>query len=332
VFALAAAAARNAQGTPGGDPRFRNAILSVYERAKSLAVAETAAPSLRCQALQLFGRSLGDSQQEQIMLAGLLAPTTPLDVQLAAVERLAAFRNRDAVDRLLSQWPNLSYSVRSAVALQLVSTTASTEVLVGQLESGKIDAGDLSPSVRQTLRQSNSQSLQARVNRVLGKTTAAEEELVQRYLKFQRDAAGDADLVRGRELFQKHCAACHIPDQTGMAAGPGLSNLTDRSPRALTEAILVPNRSVEPRYHGYVVLTTDGRVLTGIIAEEAGDALTLSLADGKRTTIHRSEIEEFRNTRMSLMPDGFYRDLDPPMLRDLIEYVRSESFAQTPGP
>jgi putative heme-binding domain-containing protein len=78
-----------------------------------------------------------------------------------------------------------------------------------------------------------------------------------------------------------------------------------------------------------VVVTSDGRVLSGIISEEAGDALTLSLADGKRATVQRSEIEDFRSTGISLMPEGFQQDLDPAMLRDLIEYVRSDSFSQS---
>jgi putative heme-binding domain-containing protein len=69
-------------------------------------------------------------------------------------------------------------------------------------------------------------------------------------------------------------------------------------------------------------------VLTGTIDEEAGDTLTLSLADGKRTTIQRSEIDELRDTRVSLMPDGIHRELDPAMLRDLVEFLRSESFAE----
>ena len=60
--------------------------------------------------------------------------------------------------------------------------------------------------------------------------------------------------------------------------------------------------------------------------------LTLALADGRRATVRRSEIDEFRNTGISLMPEGLQQELDPAMLRDLIEYLRSESFLQSsPG-
>jgi putative heme-binding domain-containing protein len=213
----------------------------------------------------------------------------------------------------------------------LLSTAGSTEALLSALESGTLLADDLSPSVRQTLRQNGSQSLQARINRVLGKTAEANQELIQKYLQSQSSDTKNPDLSRGRELYRKHCATCHLPDAAGQAAGPDLSNLTDRTPTSLTEAILTPNRSVEPKYRSFVVLTTDGRALSGVIAEEAGETLTLALADGRRAVIQRSDIEEFRNTGISLMPEGFQQELDPGMLRDVIEYLRSDSFIQASG-
>jgi putative membrane-bound dehydrogenase-like protein len=331
VYPLAAACVENAGDAARLDPVSRAAIQAVYLRAKSQVLDEAASPTLRCQALQLLGRSLGAAEQEQSWLSELLSPTTPLEVQLAAVERLAAFRDRESAGQLLSRWSNLSYSVRDAAALKLISTDAWTEALVGGLESGAVLPGDLSPSVRQTLRQSGPPSLQTRMDRVLGQTSAPNQVLLQRYLRFQQDEAGKADLSRGHEHFRKHCAACHVPDAAGRATGPDLTNLSDRSGEALTESILDPNRSVEPKYHGYVVLMSDGRVLSGTLSEEAGDTLTLALSDGKRATIRRSEIEELSNTGKSLMPEGFQQELDPRMLRDLIEYLRSDSFSQTSG-
>jgi putative heme-binding domain-containing protein len=328
VFALAASA-RSSQGPLKHDESSRETILAVYARAKSLAADEAASPTLRSQALQMFGRSLGAVDEERSLLGELLSPTAPLDVQLAVVDRLAAFRDRGSAEILLSRWRELSHSVRDAVAQRLISNPASIEVLLSRLEAGEIAPGELSPSVRQILRQSGSQTLQARVNRLLGKTSPADQQLVQQYVRFQQDATVPADLARGRDLFRKHCAACHAADATGRATGPDLANLSDRSPQALTEAILIPNRSVEARYYGYVVVTTDGRTLTGTIDEEAGNSLTLSLADGKRITIQRSQIDELRDTRVSLMPEGIHRELDPAMLRDLVEFLRSDGFTQS---
>jgi putative heme-binding domain-containing protein len=329
VFPLAAACTETASVESKLDLSSREAILTVYQRAKSLAVDPDASSALRCQAIQLFGRSLSPADPERSLLGELLSATTPLEVQLAAIERLAAFGDRESAKQILARWPEMSFSVREAAALQLVTNVTSTDALLAELESGEILPSDLSPVVRQTLRQSDSQSLQARVNRVLGDATAANQDLIQEYLHFQEENGGTANVTRGRELFQKHCAVCHVPDTAGHAPGPNLSNLTDRSPIALTEAILVPNRAVEPQYRAYVVIKEDGRALSGTVAEEAGDTVTLALADGRRETIRRSEIQEFRNTGVSLMPEGFQQELDHSMLRDLIEYLRSDYFLRS---
>jgi putative membrane-bound dehydrogenase-like protein len=327
VFPLAAACS-TAYGAEELDATSQEAIRAVYQKANLVAVDATASSALRRQAIRLFGRSLGPSDQERALLCELLAPTTPLDVQLAAVERLVQSHDQESVAQLLARWSDLTYSVRDAAATQLLATAGATEALLSALESGALLADDLSPSVRQTLRQNGSQSMQARINRLLGKSAAANQEMIQQYLQFQSGAAGNPDVTRGRELFRKHCATCHLPDVAGQAAGPSLSNLTDRSPTSLTEAILAPNRAVEPKYRSFVVLTTEGRALSGVIAEEAGETLTLALADGRRATIQRSEIEEFRNTGISLMPEGFQQELDPGMLRDVIAYLRSDAFIQ----
>jgi putative membrane-bound dehydrogenase-like protein len=322
VFPLAAACTQIDDWEHKLDQECRAEMHGVYERAKSLAGDDAASPSVRCQALQLFGCSLGPADEECAQLAELLVPTNALEIQLAAVARLTDFRNRESTRQLLSHWDHLSYSVRDTLALQLTANVDSTAALISAIESGTIVPGDLSPAVRQTLRQSGSQSLQARVNRVLGQATPANQQLIGEYLRFQEATLEKPNLSRGRALFEKHCAACHVPDTAGLATGPNLSNLTDRSRAALTEAILAPNRSVEPRYHGYIVQTADGRVLSGIIADEAGDALTLHLADGRRTTVQRSEIEDLRSTGVSLMPEGMQHELEPAELFDLIEYVR----------
>ena len=176
-------------------------------------------PRRRCEArpCSCLACRWGDAEEERALLGELLSPTTALEVQLAALERLVAFHDRESSEQLLSRWPNLSYSLRDAAAMQLVSSAVSTEVLLEQLESGAILPGDLSPAVRQTLRQSGSQSTKTRVSRVLGKTTAANQELVQRYLEFQQDASQAADVSRGQELFRKHCAVCHVPDADGFS-------------------------------------------------------------------------------------------------------------------
>ena len=110
----------------------------------------------------------------------------------------------------------------------------------------------------------------------------------------------------------------------GTEVGADSLSLTDRSQEGLLVAILDPNRSVTPRYSEYTVITVDGRVLSGILANESGNSLTLLDAHGKRHVLLRRDVEELSSSGNSLMPVGMEKMFTRPSdLNDLIAYLRS---------
>ncbi len=117
------------------------------------------------------------------------------------------------------------------------------------------------------------------------------------------------------------CAACHKLDGKGYEVGPDLAALTDRSPAALLPSILDPNREVDARYVGYVASMKDGRILTGMLASETGNAIVLKGQGGEQFTALRSDLAEFKSTGKSLMPEGFSRDITPAECADLLAYL-----------
>lgn len=115
--------------------------------------------------------------------------------------------------------------------------------------------------------------------------------------------------------------------------GPDLTVLSDRSPEALLVAILDPNRAVEARYAAYTLATTDGRVVSGLIAEETSNALALLRQGGERDTLLRSEIEEIATAGQSLMPEGMEQDINLQELAHLIAFLREHGLRpnEVPG-
>src|SRR5262249_22389283 len=109
----------------------------------------------------------------------------------------------------------------------------------------------------------------------------------------------------------------------GHAVGPDLATVGNRTPEALLTQVLDPNRELLPQYSAYVVLTRDGRALTGLIASETQSSVTLRRAEGVEESVARSEIREVRDTGLSLMPEGLERDLSGQDLADLTAYVLS---------
>ncbi|HEV3167866.1 MAG TPA: c-type cytochrome, partial [Isosphaeraceae bacterium] len=121
----------------------------------------------------------------------------------------------------------------------------------------------------------------------------------------------------------KVCATCHRAEGQGTQVGPDLATVTGRTPEDLLTHILDPNREVPPSYLNYTLATSDGRVVSGLIADESATAVTLKRAEGATDVIPRSRIEQIASTGLSLMPEGLEQGVDPQAMADLIAYVRS---------
>jgi putative heme-binding domain-containing protein len=87
--------------------------------------------------------------------------------------------------------------------------------------------------------------------------------------------------------------------------------------------ILDPNRTVEPRYLTYVVVTTQGKIHTGMITGETANGLTLRRPDGQEVSLMRTEIEHLRSTGLSFMPEGLEQQVDLDAMADLLAYLDS---------
>ena len=99
--------------------------------------------------------------------------------------------------------------------------------------------------------------------------------------------------------------------------------MTDKPVETLLVAILDPNQAFETKYINYTVLTKNDREISGVIAVETPNSVTLRNAGGTEETILRGDIKELTSSRLSFMPEGFENTLMPQDMADLIAYIRS---------
>lgn len=85
--------------------------------------------------------------------------------------------------------------------------------------------------------------------------------------------------------------------------------------------VLDPNREVNPQYLNYVVLTEDGRTMTGMIVSENANSVTLRRAESATDAVQRSDIEQMKSTSLSIMPEEMEKATDQQTLADIIEYL-----------
>ena len=78
-----------------------------------------------------------------------------------------------------------------------------------------------------------------------------------------------------------------------------------------------------PQYQSYILVTTSGRVITGMITAETANSLTIRKPDGGEESVLRLEIDELRSTGQSFMPEGLEKQIDVPAMADLLAYLNS---------
>ena len=162
--------------------------------------------------------------------------------------------------------------------------------------------------------------MRARAGRLFAAPQARRQDVVAAY---QKALQLKGDPGRGKEVFKAQCSTCHRLEGVGQQVGADLAAIRDRGLDAVLLNILDPNREVMPQFLSYVLVTTTGRVLTGMIAAETANSLTIRQPDGREETVLRIHIDELRSTGLSYMPEGLEKQIDVPAMADLLAYLNS---------
>lgn len=268
-------------------------------------------------------RSLGLAELADVrpVLEPLLDHRQPQPLQAAALAALDKYREADVAEMIVAAWPGMSPRLRSQATEMLFARSERLPALVEALESGDVALGDVDPArLRLAVRETDG-PLHERLQAIVESLALGRRQDVVEAYRAALEIDGDAE--RGREVFKKNCASCHRLEGIGHEIAPNLAAMQNRGPEAIMVNVLDPNREVNPQYVNYLLVTGDGRSLTGIIAAETATSVTLRRADNETDTILRIDIDELQSTGLSLMPEGMEKQIDPQAMADLIAYLMS---------
>jgi putative heme-binding domain-containing protein len=132
------------------------------------------------------------------------------------------------------------------------------------------------------------------------------------------------DEARGRRIFFQHqnaqCIRCHAYDDLGGNAGPGLNGIANKIDRKqLLEALIAPGKRLAPGYGTVTLKLKDGNIVSGIVAKEDNNSITLKIGNEPDKMITKINIEE-RSDALSSMPD-MKNLLTKREIRDLISFL-----------
>ncbi|WP_339747358.1 PVC-type heme-binding CxxCH protein [uncultured Rubinisphaera sp.] len=255
-------------------------------------------------------------------------PTLPVDLRIAALNSLAGGdhtitqeQTENLVDLIRSETP----AMRRELIEFCLKSTARTLMLLKTIEQGKLKFRELAGDQQTRIARSRDQQVSALYNKLKSSQTESNRDAVlAAYLssleqqKLDRPAA-----VRGHELFKQHCAICHQIGTDGVRVGPDISDTRTKRSDELLTSILDPNRAIDNNYFSYTAVTAEGKIATGILAEETPYSITLKQAKGTTISLQREEIDEFASDGVSFMPQQFEKNISKEQMADLISYLKN---------
>ena len=142
----------------------------------------------------------------------------------------------------------------------------------------------------------------------------------------------EGDPLRGANVFhgrQMACTQCHVVGDGAAALGPNLAAMPEGIAAEslvpyLIESVLAPSAVIRPAYRGVTILTYEGHSITGLVARETADSITLrdATAGGREITLPLAAIDERVPATVSLMPAGLANLLaDRQQFLDLVAYL-----------
>ena len=143
-------------------------------------------------------------------------------------------------------------------------------------------------------------------------------------LIFKRRAgftAAKTDVQQGLRVFTKHCSVCHQLAGKGKKVGPNLDGIGHRGVDRLLEDLLDPNRNVARSFRRSTFTLKNGRVLTGLVTAEEGDAIALVGAEGKPSQISTGEIDLRKLSPISSMPGNVAEKISEQDFYHLLRYL-----------
>ncbi len=133
------------------------------------------------------------------------------------------------------------------------------------------------------------------------------------------------DRAHGEALFwgKSGCGNCHAVGTRGNFIGPDLTRAgRQRSIAYLRTALLAPDKEILHGYQTVIVVTRDGKTISGI--EKALDDFSVQLMDlrGNYYSFDRGDVQSFKRDPHSLMP-SYAKTLSPAELDDVLTYLQS---------
>jgi putative heme-binding domain-containing protein len=284
------------------------------------------------------GMSRGDSSE--FAKAFVTLKPSPCGPAIAAALTIAGVNSELRADLLDLLTSEAEYSIAEIIGRAMQVATASEQQRIAELLSSDrdglavfltiIEAGHASPRLlanSSTVAKAMSLASQEQSRRIQHITDNLPNEdaalLVAMTQRKHAYLTSSGDPTAGIEIFRTQCANCHKVAGKGAEVGPNLDGIGNRGLDRLLEDVMIPSRNIDAAFRASLVLTEDGRIVSGVIKRTDGTQLIIVDQKGSEIAIPLDSIEEQKTTSNSPMPANFHETLDNAKMNDLLAYLLS---------
>ncbi len=266
---------------------------------------------------------IGGAAPSALSIAERLLDTTSVGTQEQVLFLLGRMNSPKIADAILSRYAKFEPGLQPK-ALELLTTRAEWSTpLLAAIEAKTISKD--APNLNQLRRMASfkdegfAKQFKALYGTIREGRNPDREQVLNKTRDFLHGTPGDPQ--RGIVVFKKVCAQCHKLYGEGAEVGPDLTGSGRNNWDQLLTNVLDPSLVIGGSYQARILQTTDGRVLTGLAVEDNDQRVVLKVQGGKLETVPRDQIEVYKVSEVSMMPEQLEKQITPQELADLFSYL-----------
>ena len=277
----------------------------------------------RIELAQTFGE-VNEPKSIPVLLKAL-SQSSDDEFRMTVLTSLIPYSDPSIGEQVVQLYARFSQDVRLVAETLLVSRAKWTVQLLEAIESGYIDRKSIPLLVvrKMTIHRNNriAELVAKHWKDIKGASTAEMQQQIQDFS--QLIGSGKGDPYSGKRLYSKSCAKCHLLYGEGGRVGPDLTTYNRDDVLRVLLNVVNPSAEIREGFETKLILTEDGRTVTGFVYDEDSRVVVLRGVDGRNITVPKDQIDETIPQRKSIMPEGLLKELSEQQVRDLFAYLRS---------
>ncbi|TWT57078.1 Cytochrome c [Thalassoglobus neptunius] len=264
-----------------------------------------------------------DQQVLALVRDSLTSKTASNSFRSGLISSLGDINDPEIAEMLIEIYDDLQPNVQPRVIEVLTQRSSWSLALLEQIEAEQLAKELLNLNQLKRVASFKDPKLKETIARVYGQIREDRRSDRQHVINFHRDFLNGTpgDPHHGFAVFKKVCAQCHKIYGEGADVGPDITRNGRNNWNQLLQNVFDPSAVIGPGYQARLLATEDGRVLTGLPIEESDTRVVLKIQGGKIESIPREEIEAYKVSEVSMMPEDLEKQLTPQELADLFAFL-----------